>query len=540
MDLESLQGISLAVNRERSPEVVLERIVGGLAAQEGLALARVWLVGPGEVCDVCRMRTECPGRVPCLQLVASAGRPKVPSEDWSRLDGEFRRFPLGVRKVGRVGATGESLIIRDVAQAVAQGSSWVARPQWAIQEGIQCFAGHPLVFRGQVLGVLGVFSRAALEDQEMAWLRMFADHAAVAIANARAFDEIERLRERLEHENNYLREEVRDARTFGEIVGQSPALRKVLEQVKLVGPTDASVLLLGESGTGKELLARAIHAESARREQPLIKVNCASIPRELFESEFFGHVRGAFTGALKDRRGRFQLADGGTLFLDEVGEIPLDLQSKLLRVLQEGTFERVGEEVTRKVDVRVIAATHQNLKQDAAAGRFRADLYYRLSVFPVEVPPLRERLEDLPTLATHFVKVFAQRLRLPEPRLTRAHLQALQRYPWPGNIRELQHVLERALIVGRGRDLVLELRAPGEGSQDRPPHGANEAPAAGQGVVLTEAELRKREKENLEAALAHSGGRIHGPDGAAALLGIKPTTLASRLKAFKIDRFARR
>jgi transcriptional regulator with GAF, ATPase, and Fis domain len=250
-----------------------------------------------------------------------------------------------------------------------------------------------------VLGVLAVFARGAVGTECMDWLRTIADHAAAAIATARAFERIEELKRRLELENEYLREEVTRAGAFGELVGQGPALEAVARQIDLVAPTDAAVLVLGESGTGKELVAREVHRRSKRAGRPLIKVNCAAVPRELYESEFFGHARGSFTGALRDRAGRFELADGGTLFLDEVGEIPLELQAKLLRVLQEGELERVGEERTRRVDVRLVAATNRDLRAEAEAGRFRQDLYYRLSVFPVELPPLRKRVEDIPLLA---------------------------------------------------------------------------------------------------------------------------------------------
>ncbi len=237
---------------------------------------------------------------------------------------------------------------------------------------------------------------------------------------------------------------------FAEIIGESAAIRNVLEAVETVATTSANVVVAGETGTGKELIARAVHELSTRKDKPLIKVNCASIPRELFESEFFGHVKGAFTGALRHRAGRFELADQGTLFMDEVGEIPLEMQSKLLRVLQEGQFERVGDERTRQVDVRIIAATNRDLKREAEEGRFRQDLYYRLNVFPVEVPPLRHRREDVPLLATFFLEKAARELKRPELRLTRANVKQLQGYDWPGNVRELRNVIERAVIVSRG------------------------------------------------------------------------------------------
>ena len=284
-----------------------------------------------------------------------------------------------------------------------------------------------------------------------------------AIANARAFEEIGRLKEQLELERDYLREELAGVQEFGDIIGQSPSLKNVLQQIDLVAATDASVLILGESGTGKELVAREIHRRSQRHERSMVKCNCASIPRELYESEFFGHAKGAFTGAISDRAGRFQLADGGTLFLDEVGEIPLDMQSKLLRVLQEGEFERVGEERTQRVDVRIVAATNRDLKQEIEAKRFREDLYYRLNVFPIQIAPLRERKEDISVLAAHFVDLSARNLNRAPPRLTQGNILQLQRYDWPGNIRELQNVIERAVITSvKGRlrfDLPVQRKA---------------------------------------------------------------------------------
>ena len=344
-------------------------------------------------------------------------------------------------------------------------------------------------------------------------------HAALA--------EVDRLRERLELENAYLQEEIRIETNPRGIIGQSQAIQKTLRQVKLVAPATAAVLISGESGTGKELIARAIHEASQRRDRPLIRVNCAAIPRELFESEFFGHVRGAFTGALRDRIGRFELADGGTLFLDEVGEIPLELQGKLLRVLQEGNFERVGEERTRAVDVRVIAATNRDLKQEVQRGRFREDLYFRLNVFPIESVPLRERREDIPLLAQHFL--MGERA---EPksslRLSEGDVRRLARYDWPGNVRELQNVIERAAILAQNGRLRIDLPdMPGPkpiSAGERP--NSDERPA-----VLTSAELRDLERSNIAAALAACNGKVFGAGGAAAMLDLKPTTLASRMKS---------
>jgi transcriptional regulator with GAF, ATPase, and Fis domain len=456
--------------------------------------------------------------------VASAGNPSSPRTDRSRLDGAFRRFPLGQRKIGRIGATGQGILVEDVASE----SDWIAHPDWARKERIISFGGQPLVFRDQILGVLAVFNRDPCDRETFAWLRTFADHAAIAIAHARALAEIERLKEQLELENAYLREEVRTEAPAG-IVGSSPALRKVLDQVALVAPTPAAVLIQGESGTGKELVARAIHDQSARRARPLITVNCASIPRELFESEFFGHAKGAFTGALRDRAGRFQAADGGTLLLDEVGEIPLELQAKLLRVLQEGQFERVGEEHTRTVDVRIIAATNRDLQKDVEASQFRRDLFYRLSVFPMMLPPLRERPEDIRQLAAYFIEQAARRFGKPPARLTTRTLQILERYRWPGNVRELQHVIERAVLLSPGGILRVDdvLVGVDKVGRDDP------APAARAVVpdIIPEIEWKRRERQNLRAALQASDGRIYGPGGAAELLGLNPTTLISRLSA---------
>jgi transcriptional regulator with GAF, ATPase, and Fis domain len=527
--LQSLQRVSLALAEERTLEVMLRRLVEGLVG-EGLALARVWLLEPGDICTVCPMREECADRTRCLHLVASAGHSADGIEDWSRLTGDFRRIPLGARKVGHIGATGSAVLLRDLSTE----ERWTPRQDWVARESIRSFSGHPLVFRGELVGVLGVFSRTALDDEAFEWLRAFASQAAVSIANARAFAEVERLRAQVELENSYLREEVKVRLTPGEIVGGSAAFQRVLQQVELVAPTSASVLVLGETGTGKEVIARRLHERSLRRDRPLITVNCASIPRELFESEFFGHVKGAFTGAVRDRSGRFQAADGGTLFLDEVGEIPLDLQSKLLRAIQEGRFERVGEERTRQVDVRILAATNRDLTQEVSHGRFRQDLYYRLSVFPIQLPALRERLEDIPDLTKHFVKMASARMGIPATLVGRQHLEALRRYWWPGNIRELQNVIERAVILARGGPLRPDAALPADVSESAVKPRDRAADTAGS--FVTDREFRKRERQNLIAALVEAGWKVYGRDGAAALLGVKPTTLVSRMRALGIER----
>jgi transcriptional regulator with GAF, ATPase, and Fis domain len=378
-------------------------------------------------------------------------------------------------------------------------------------------------------GCTRVFRRALINEQEFGWLQMFANQAAAAVANARAFSELDRLRQQLESHNAYLKEEVDSALSFGRIVGRSRSLRHVLQQVDDVASSDATVLITGESGTGKELLAREIHERSRRSQQPFVRVNCSAIPREMFESEFFGHVRGAFTGAMRDRPGRFQIANGGTIFLDEIGDLPLELQPKLLRVLQEGEYERVGEDVTRKVDVRVIAATNQNLAEEVRARRFREDLFYRLNVLPLVLPPLRARTDDIPLLATHAIAEVSKRLRIQAPTLTEADAARLQQYDWPGNVRELENVIQRAVILSKGVRLRLDIAL-----ADLPATATSASDSDMPEVILTDRECRERERANLMKALQRTDGRIYGHGGAAELLGINPTTLASRLRALKL------
>ncbi|MDR8017539.1 sigma 54-interacting transcriptional regulator [Ectopseudomonas guguanensis] len=381
------------------------------------------------------------------------------------------------------------------------------------------FTSTPVISDGRIVGSVVVFRDIT---ERMSTQQRLHD----------ALEELKDLKQRLEQQNEYLQEEISIEHSYREIVGQSEPILKIVRQIDVVGPTDASVLIHGESGTGKELIARAIHQASRRAKHPLIRVNCAAIPADLFESEFFGHVRGAFTGALRDRVGRFELADGGTLFLDEVGEIPLELQSKLLRVLQEGQFERVGEERTRRVDVRIIAATNRDLRAEVEAKRFREDLYFRLNVFPLQSPPLRERREDIPQLATHFLEQIGQRLNRPDKRLSLADIEHLQKYSWPGNIRELQNVIERALITSTGKELRLDLPR----SKTSPQQSDTPTTPSKESEILTEQQLRELEVNNLRAALTAADGRLFGPGGAAELLGIKPTTLASRMKKLNLSR----
>ncbi|MFQ5935898.1 MAG: sigma 54-interacting transcriptional regulator [Acidiferrobacterales bacterium] len=336
-------------------------------------------------------------------------------------------------------------------------------------------------------------------------------------------------------EAEYLKEEIRALHNFDEIVGQSEPLLRVLHDVKQVADTDATVLIFGETGTGKELIARAIHAASKQRNKPFVKVNCPAIPAMLIESEFFGHEKGAFTGATQKRVGRFALADGGTIFLDEIGELPLDLQVKLLRVLQEGEFEPVGSSQTRKVDVRVLAATNRDLQQAVQDGDFREDLYYRLNVFPIKVPSLRDRADDIPLVASTFAKRFAQRMgRTIEP-LSQECIRRLRAYGWPGNVRELANVIERGVITSRNGELNLDRALP-ETANDVPSGEAVSPAEEMTEQIHTAQQLHELERENLLRALETAGWRVAGENGAAQLLGMNPSTLSSRMKAFRIKR----
>src|SRR6267142_1133497 len=380
-----------------------------------------------------------------LQFAAASG--KVPPAC------SAARIPARTGILGKIVATLRQVALRD------SDSEWkqLDHPDWLQQEGVRGFICAPITFKEEILGTMVVYLREPPTNEQRAWTPIYANQIGAAVANARAFKEIQRLKAQLEQQNAYLQEEVVEARAFGDLVGQSAPLRHIVCQIDLVAPTDASVLILGETGTGKELVAREIHRRSQRKDKPLIRVNCASIPKELYESEFFGHARGAFTGAIKDRAGRFETAEGGTIFLDEIGEVPLELQSKLLRVLQEKRYERVGEDRTRLADVRIVGATNRDLKKEVAAGRFREDLYYRLNVFPVQVPALRERADDIALLARHFIELSVKELRCPKPRLTQAGVAKLQSYDWPGNIRELRNVIERAVIISRGSVLDFDL-----------------------------------------------------------------------------------
>ncbi len=519
------------IAHEQSLELLLYKFVSRAVERPDVACIQIWLIDKGDRCSLCPHRPICPNQSRCLHMVAGKGISIVDSTpDAPRFDDLNARYPLGVGLLGKVVATGQQMLQRD---ADTQPRS-VAGFEWIEREHVRAYGATPIVFKEEVLGAMIAFTREDLPDGSRHWGRIFADHIGAAIANARAFAEIQRLKAQLELQNTYLLEEVVEAKAFGDLVGQSAVLRQIIKQIDLVAPTEASVLILGETGTGKDLVAHEIHRRSLRKDGPMVRVNCAAVPQEMFESEFFGHVKGAFTGAIKDRAGRFETAQGGTLFLDEIAEVPLEMQGKLLRVLQDKCYERVGDDHTRFADVRIICATNWDLKKAVESGRFREDLYYRLHVIPILVAPLREHKDDIPLLAKHFVELSVKELRCPKPRLTRAAVTKLQSYDWPGNVRELRNVIERAVILARGGPLYFDLPI-----NDSTPVAASPKPIHGDKVgpgYLTEAEMVRHERNNLIAVLEKARWKIKGADGAAELLGIKPTTLLSRMHKMGLKR----
>ncbi|MGH7786208.1 MAG: sigma-54-dependent Fis family transcriptional regulator [Candidatus Binatia bacterium] len=398
--------------------------------------------------------------------------------------------------------------------------------------GMESLCAMPLVSGDRCPGVLFFMAarRDAYRTVRRDFLAQVAGAVAVALDDCLAHEEVRRLRDRLAEENVYLREEILQEHNFGEIVGRSAALRTMLEQVDLAAPTSATVLILGETGTGKELVARAIHDRSPRRGRPLVKVNCSAISAGLVESELFGHVKGAFTGAIAARSGRFALADGGTIFLDEIGELPPETQAKLLRVLQEREFEPVGSSRTRRVDVRVIAATNRDLRQEVAAGRFRADLFFRIGVLPIQAPALRERREDIPRLVHFFVQRFARQMAKPVDAVGRQTMERLMAYDWPGNVRELQNIIERAMVLARGTTLEIGAGLLPASATTPPPTAAAAAVPASTVPQVSAASLAEVSKQHILGVLERCEWVIEGPRGAARELGLQPSTLRSRLK----------
>lgn len=488
-------------------QLVLTTITQGLVDGLNAAFARIWLFGPGDLCGSCYKAKDCSTRDRCLHLEASAGI-------YTGLNGEYRRIPLGALKIGRIAQGLGPMCTNDIL-----GDERLPNKQWMQENKLRSFAGYPLIFRGEVQGVIAMFGLDPMSEAEFHRLGLFANQAAVAMKNAQLFSEVERMKNRLEAENLYLQEEIKTQHNFEEVIGGSRAIKALLHKVEQVAPTDATVLILGETGTGKELIARAIHNLSPRRSRALVRVNCGSIHPNLIESELFGHEKGAFTGAMSLRMGRFELADGGTILLDEVGELAPEAQTKLLRVLQEREFERVGSSRSTKVDVRVIAATNRNLHAAVKVGAFRADLLYRLNIFPIELPPLRDRPEDVPLLVQYCVTKFARKLGRRLDGVSKDAMERLQRYPWPGNIRELENVIERAAILSEGPLLHID-------SSLLAPLMDQQSPGTLQDIE------RSHILHNLETA----SWVIDGMAGAAVRLGLHPNTLRSRMQKLGIKR----
>src|SRR5882757_10914082 len=418
--------------------------------------------------------------------------------------------------MGGVFKTGMPFVLGAMSEQMAPEEAPEARAE-ALESG----CALPLISRGRTLGVLTLASRVenSFSSEDLNFLVRAAGQVAIAVENALAYREIAELKDKLAQEKLYLEEEIRSEADFEGIVGQSSALREVPQLVDTVATSDSTVLLLGETGTGKELIARAIHDRSRRKERTLIKLNCAAIPTGLLESELFGHERGAFTGAITLKTGRLELADQGTLFLDEVGDIPLELQPKLLRVLQDGEFERLGSTRTKKVDIRLVAATNRDLDRMIEDRQFRSDLYYRLNVFPIRVPPLRERTEDIPLLVRYFSQKYARRMEKRIENIPAAALRKLTRWHWPGNVRELQNLVERAVILTRSSTLAISVPELANG-------GATLAPAR---------TSTADEQDRIVRILKETKGHVGGPNGAAARLGVKRTTLLTRMKKMGID-----
>jgi formate hydrogenlyase transcriptional activator len=424
--------------------------------------------------------------------------------------------PIEGSTLGRVFKSGNPLVVGVMSEQMAPEEA----PE-AHAEALESGCALPLISRGRTVGVLTLASRVenSFSPEDVDFLVRAAGQVAIAIENGLAYREIAELKDKLAQEKLYLEDEIRGEIDFEGIVGQSSALRHVLNLVETVAPSDSTVLLLGETGTGKELIARAIHERSRRKERTLVKLNCAAIPTGLLESELFGHERGAFTGAISQKAGRLELADQGTLFLDEVGDIPIEIQPKLLRALQEREFERLGSSRTQKVDVRLVAATNRDLEQMMENREFRSDLYYRLNVFPIRIPPLRERPEDIPLLVRYFAQKYSRRMQKQIESIPAAAMRKLSTWHWPGNIRELENFIERSVILSPGTALQAPIAELGNNGRIAPVASARES----------------NERDEIVRVLKVTSGRVAGPNGAAARMDIKRTTLISRMKKLGID-----
>jgi formate hydrogenlyase transcriptional activator len=523
--LDMLRGITRHMATAEDLETVLRSIVTALVDRAQAIVARIFLLMDDQQCTICRARIAAGEQQATSERVLHLVAARSVS---SATDTIFHRIPLdSMLPAAAMVRERRSFLIEDWRTIDQFRNDPRIAPLWSAM-GIIGVAGYPLEAHGELLGSIGYLAKRQITLEEFEMLGIFADQAALAIKSAYLFQDLARHRDRLQIENAYLQDELRADSGFDHIVGESPALRAVLRKVRQVAPVETTVLLTGETGTGKELIARAIHDASPRKDRPLIRINCGAIPEGIVESELFGHEKGAFTGAMQRRIGRFELADKGTLFMDEVGELPLETQVKLLRVLQEQEFERVGSTTPMKVDVRLIAATNRDVEKEVAEGRFRADLFYRLNVFPIRIPPLRERPDDVPLLVQYFLAQFQRKMARSLKSVDARSMDQLQRYAWPGNIRELQNVLERACVLATGPVVSLGETLRVSATPATPSGGV---PALASPLLP----LEESERAHIRRALAATGGRIHGPDGAAELLGINPSTLRSRMQKLGIS-----
>lgn len=507
---EILERAAFQMTSSLNPEEVLSTIARGLVDELDAPLARIWLLHSADICDQCHQASICSQRDCCLHLSASEGIT-------NNLNGEYRRIPLGSLHIGLIARNQEPLITSDF-----KDDARFPDKEWIEQQGIKLHAGYPLLFRQELLGVMAVFSRSELSPGVLQHLSGFANQASIAIKNAELFDEVKQLKNRLQAENVYMQEEIKLIHNFENLIGNSETFIKVLRKVEQVAPTDATVLILGESGTGKELVARALHNISLLKDRPLIKINCAALPAALIENELFGHEKGAYTGADSPKIGRFELADGSAIFLDEIGDLPFEIQSKLLRVIEAGEFEHIGGLKTVKVNIRIIVATNHDLERCVENGSFRDDLFYRLNVFPIELPPLRERKEDIPLLVRHFVSKHGSKLGKQIDAISKRVMNSLLSYHWPGNVRELENVIERSMILSRAGTLQIDevFDLPTRPKFDHDGYRT----------------LRDVERDHILHILGETSWVIEGKLGAAIRLDIHPATLRSRMQKLGIKR----
>jgi transcriptional regulator with GAF, ATPase, and Fis domain len=491
---------------------LLTLITQGLVQDLDASLAHIWLLGQGDICPECSQKHICHEQKNCLHLREKSSYHPPFTE-------EYQRIPLADPIIGRIAQDREPLLTNDLS-----AHAHFSEQEWIKEGKLRACAFYPLIFRNELLGVMGMFSRRCLTQNQFDLLAVFAGHAAIAIKNAMLFSEVDQLKNRLAEENNDIGRELGAEQNFGAIIGDSEIIAALLRKVEQVAPTEATVLLLGETGTGKELLAQAIHSLSRRNLRPLIKVNCAALSPTLIESQLFGHEKGAFTGAQSRILGRFELADGGTIFLDEIGDLPIELQTKLLRVLEEGTFERLGGQKSIQVDVRVIAATNQNLAQAIAAGKFREDLYFRLNIFPLVAPPLRSRQKDIPQLIEHFLTIYSPKAGKTFSTICPQTIATLQAYSWPGNVRELENIIERAAILSPSGVFTVDMDSTG-----RPPLEKNT-------LSQESKSFNEMQRSYILKVLQSTGWTIEGPHGAAKQLDLNPSTLRSRMQRLGLHR----